>query len=94
MNVKTVKFKGQDVQVHELTVAQLDQVLGSSGELSMIDRIFNPDMVNEQMLTLATGLPTEDLRGSLPSDLRPLVDAVKEVNPDFLSGLGSLLVTT
>jgi hypothetical protein len=90
MNVTTIKFKGKDLKVHELTVAQLDDLLGSTEPLSMIDRIFNPDMVSEQMLVLSTGLPVGELRSCQPSALRPLVEAVKEVNPDFLSGLRSL----
>jgi hypothetical protein len=90
MNVTTIKFKGNDLKVHELTVAQLDDILGNDDPLSMIDRIFNPDMVSEQMIVLTTGLPLGELRSCQPSALRPLVEAIKEVNPDFLSGLRSL----
>lgn len=93
MKVATVKFKGNDIEVRELTVSQLDEVMGAVGELTMIDRVFNPDMVTEKMLTLSTGLPTEELRSCTPSDLRTVVDSFKEVNPDFLAGMRSLSVS-
>lgn len=90
MKIITIKHKGQDIEVRELTVAQLDQILSETGEMSIIDRVFNPDLVNERMLELCTGLGIFELRSCPPSDLRPLVDAVKEVNPDFLAGIRSL----
>ncbi len=91
ISTSIVKFKGGDVEVRELTVEQIDQVMGNKSPLTAIDRIFNPDMVSETMLQLSTGLSSEELRSSSPSGLRPLVEAVKEVNSDFLAGLKSLL---
>jgi len=89
--VKPLSFKGKDIEVRELTVLQLDTVLGSNGDMTMIDRVFNPDMVTSLMLEMSTGVSTEDMRSCSPSDLRPLVDAVKEVNKDFLAGMKSLV---
>jgi hypothetical protein len=90
MNIVTVKLKGEDVEIKELTMQQLDVVLSRAGNMTTIDRTFNPDLVTEQMLELCSGLSIEELRSSTGSDLRPLVDAVKEVHPDFLAGIKSL----
>ncbi|MDD2467370.1 MAG: hypothetical protein PHI97_25580 [Desulfobulbus sp.] len=90
MNISTVKFKGNDIDVRELTVSQLDEVMGDIDKLTMIDRVFNPDMVTEKMLALSTGLPTDELRSSTPSDLRVIVETFKDVNTDFLAGVRSL----
>lgn len=92
MNCTTIKHQGRDIEVKELTVEQLDAVLSAAKQpLTVIDRIFNADMVSEHMLSLCTGLDIAALRSTRPSELRPLVDAVKEVNPDFLSGMRSLV---
>lgn len=85
--VKPAKFKGEDVQVRELTVAELDDILANTGEMSMIDRLFDADLVTERMLSVTTGIPAEDLRSVSASDLRPLVEVVKEAHPDFLSAM-------
>lgn len=50
--VKPAKFKGQDISVRELTVTELDDILANAGEMSMIDRIFDADLVTESMLSV------------------------------------------
>lgn len=85
--VKPAKFKGQDISVRELTVAELDDILANAGEMSMIDRIFDADMVTENMLSVTTGIALEELRSVAASDLRPLVEIVKEAHPDFLAAM-------
>ncbi len=92
MITKTIKFKGIDISVKELTVAQLEEVLqdATTGSMTMIDRVFNPDFISERMIVLSTGLDAAELCTVAPSELRPIVDAVKEVNPDFLAGAASL----
>lgn len=90
----TTKLHGETIEVRELTVSALDQIIAESsspGPLSTIDRIFNPDMVTESMLAASTGLSAEALHKCTPSDLRQVVDAFKEVNSDFLSGMKSLV---
>ena len=89
--MQTITLRGQNIDVRELTVAEIDQVLSDRAELTIIDRVFNPDMVNERMLIQATGLDEEALRQYRPSELRPLVEAVKAENADFLAGVRSLI---
>ena len=88
---ETVTFLGKKVKVNELTVGQLDDILGETEFKSSIDRIFNRDMVTESMLVAATGLSQEDLRSVAPSELRPLVEAFKVANSDFLAGMASIV---
>lgn len=54
--MQTITLRGQNIDVRELTVAEIDQVLSDRAELTIIDRVFNPDMVNERMLIQATGM--------------------------------------
>ena len=90
MHCKTVKFKGQDIQVRELTVAELDAILADD-EATIMDRIFDGSLISEAMVRVCTGIEAGELRASYPSELAVLVEAVKEVNPDFLSGMTNLL---
>jgi len=86
-----VKFKGMDITVREFTAADYEKLLpAAGGKISFIDICFNGDMVDERMLQVATGLDAADLHSTTPSRLRPLVEAVKEANPDFFTGLRSL----
>lgn len=87
--MRRVTYKGVDIEVRELTVEQLETILADAAAPTIIDRLFDADLVTERMLMLCTGLDAEELRRGLPSELRPLVEAVKEVNPDFLSALGT-----
>lgn len=88
--IKTIKFKGQDVDVKEFCANDIEEVIRDKGELTFIDIAFNPEMVTEKMLAIGTGLAVAELRATPPSDLRPLVEAIKEVNADFFSGVRSL----
>jgi hypothetical protein len=88
---ETIDFLGKAVKVNELTVGQLDDILGDTGPASSIDRIFNREMVTESMLLKATGLAPEALRKVAPSELRPLVEAFKRANADFLAGMASIV---
>lgn len=91
--MQTVSFKGRDIQVDELTVSQLEQALQAAGEdarsggVTAIDNCFLADFVTEEMLLLATGLGSEDLRSVRPSELVPVVEAFKAQNEVFLAGL-------
>lgn len=90
MKATRVKFKGADVTVSELTVTQLESAVESSKSFTMIDRIFDSEVVTQSMLEQATGLSGDELRSSYPSEIRLLVDGFKEVNPDFLSGMAAV----
>jgi hypothetical protein len=90
---ETIAFKGSDIEAKELTVAQLDDIITEmeNKSMSVIDRVFNREMVSESMLIHSTGLSAETLRSVAPSELRPLVEAFSRVNADFLSGAASLV---
>ena len=90
MRTTTVKFKGHDTVVRELTVAELDTILADD-EVTTFDRVFDGSMVTEAMVRLCTGFAADELHASHPSDLLILVEAVKEVNPDFLSGMANIM---
>ncbi len=81
---KVVDVAGREVTVKELTVTQLDSLLGQEDyEATMLDRILEKDMLTGDLLHTATGISVQDLSGMAPSAMRPLVEAFKEVNPDF-----------
>jgi hypothetical protein len=90
MRTVNVKFKGQDTVVRELTVDELDSILADD-EVTTFDRVFDGSMITESMVRICTGLDLKELRSSHPSDLLVLIDAVKEVNPDFLSGMANIM---
>ena len=90
MRTANVKFKGQDTVVRELTVDELDSILADD-EVTTFDRVFDGSLITEAMVRICTGLDAKELRCSHPSDLLVLIDAVKEVNPDFLSGMANIM---
>lgn len=90
MRTVNVKFKGQDTVVRELTVDELDCILADD-EVTTFDRVFDGSMITEAMVRICSGLDAKELRSSHPSDLLVLIDAVKEVNPDFLSGMANIM---
>lgn len=49
------------------------------------NRVFDREMVSLKMVELATGLSAGKITAERPSDLRVLVDAVREANPDFFA---------
>lgn len=85
----TVKYKGEEIQVREITLEELRDAL-SGGPMTILEQVFDGEMINQKMLEVATGLSEKDLYG-YPSEIRPLVEACKEVNPDFLSGMASIM---
>ena len=95
-----VKFLGEAVTAREFVMDDLELIYQDNYEqqralatappdapppIRWFDRIFDADMVTRKMVELSTGLSPEALQQARPSDLRPLVDAVKEANPDFFS---------
>lgn len=86
---KTIKIKGQDVVVKELTMAEVDGLLGSAGAGRAVypaEVILDP-VIPQEAVVLATGLSDDDLAGDItPSELAEIWEAVAEVN-GFLSKL-------
>ena len=88
---ETVKFKGQDIEIKELTCDQLDDALDQDAKPSKIDIAFDAEMVSQKMLEVSTGITGSELRQTAISDLRPLVEAIKTVNSDFFTGLRAIM---
>jgi hypothetical protein len=88
---KTVKFLGKNVAIAELSAEQLDGIIDGEEGLSKIDIAFDADMVSQKMIAVSTGISAEELRRVPISELRPLVDAIREVNKDFFLGLAKLM---
>lgn len=90
MNTAVVKFKGKDITVTEATVKDVETILQDTS-VTTFDTIFDGEVVTQKMVELTTGLSVSEIEASRPSDLRPVVEAVKEVNKDFLAGAQSIL---
>lgn len=85
---KTVSFNGRDIEVHEVTVAQVEaweKALGQTDtkDLHMLDRIMGKSMPISGVRLCVPELTDDDL-GVAPSEIAKLYDAVEEVNPFFL----------
>lgn len=86
INRKQVEVADRKVEVKELTVEQLDMLLGvdpATYQVSTLDRILEQHIINGAILSASCGLTEEELIKLAPSRLRLLVDTCKEVNPDF-----------
>lgn len=81
--VESIQFNDKELVVKELTCAELDHLLSENRQMTIVDRLFDEEVVTESMITTATGLTHDDLVKFGPSKLRPLIDAVKEINSDF-----------
>lgn len=86
---KTIKIKGTDVVVKELTMAEVDELLKTVGQgraAYPAEVILDP-AIPQEAVVLATGLTDADLAGDItPSELHEIWTAVAEVN-GFLSKL-------
>ena len=81
---KTIDAAGEEVIVRELTVSHLDYLLSVEDyEATMLDRLLEGEMLTGPLLEAASGIKVAVLAEMTPSELRPLVEAFKEVNPDF-----------
>jgi len=84
-NSKIIEFDGKEITVKELMVSELDALLGQDDHVpSWLDRILDKDLLTGAVLSKSVGMSVADLSAMTPSSLRPLIDACKEVNPDFL----------
>lgn len=76
-----------DVVCRELTVGQLRGMLQADIEGDLVsDYLFEEARLAD--LQLFTNLTREQLESLPPSELRVVVDACKEANPDFFAMLG------
>lgn len=93
----TVKTELGEFTAKELTVGQVRDVLENLGKSAphIVDMLFDDEGVPGISVSLSTGLPLESedktsLLSFSTSDMRKIIHAVKEVNPDFLDLAGRL----
>lgn len=79
---KKLTVAGKEVTVSELTMQQIFDLSGGKYE--------NPVSQISDLLSLTTGLKREDIMPWAPSEIGEMVDAVLEVNSDFLSQANKL----
>ena len=74
------------VTVREMTVAELDRLLHDTGAAdTMLDWLYADQSMTAELITTCTGLEYDALAGRTPSELAPLIEAVKAVNPVFFA---------
>jgi len=85
-NSKIIEIDGKELVVKELTPDDFDSLLqpNEDYQANWLDRILDKDNLSGSVLAASTGLTEKDLSGMAPSALRPMIEAFKEVNPDFL----------
>ena len=84
--IETITFNGKIVEVKELTVKQVrDVFLGiDKAEPQFIDELLN-EPIPAMIITECTGVSVDEMEKQKPSELKPLVEAVKAVNPTLAS---------
>ena len=89
---QTVNTEHGEVTAKELTVGQVRDVLEHIGGTNphIIDILFDDEGVPAIAVSLSTGLPlesdeNESLLNYSAGDMRRVIKAVKEANPDFLA---------
>lgn len=87
---KVVVVGGMEVIVRELTVAGVRNLMQSDGSESMFDMTFF-DEVSLSGLKAFTSLTDEQISNAYPSALKVVIDACKEMNPDFFTWLARVL---
>jgi hypothetical protein len=82
---KAIQFDGKEVEVGELTVAQVDSLLtGSDSKVTTVEMLMNPNIPIGAVVA-STGVSSEQLNGDIaPSELQKLWEAVEEMNPFLL----------
>jgi len=83
------------VKVKELTVSELDSVLldeqpdeadpSPAGTITRFDWLYDHEGMSLSLVMACTGLSRKDIEGSTPSQLEPVLNAVRKVNPVFFS---------
>lgn len=84
-NSKAIQFNGKEVEVSELTVAQVDSLLAVSDiSVTTVEMLLNPNIPISAVVA-ATGISSKELNGDIaPSELQKLWEAVEEINPFLL----------
>ena len=82
---KSIQFNGKEVEVVELTVAQVNSLLADSDiSVTTVEMLLNPNIPISAVVA-ATGISSKELNGDIaPSELQKLWEAVEEINPFLL----------
>lgn len=96
-----VKFLGEQITAREFLIDDIDSIFADNyaqerllrdwdaaagpAPVRWFDRLFDHEMVTARMVELSCGLSPNQLSQCRPSDLRVLVEAVREANPDFFA---------
>jgi hypothetical protein len=84
---KTIELRGQEVTARELTTLEVRNWLSSqrdAAEFDVVDNfLFAEEGVSTADLRLMSDVSAELLDSLTPSEILPLAQAIKEVNPNF-----------
>lgn len=93
--VKKIEVGGIEITARELLVSEVRQWLldlQSPSEIGMVDAMLFEE-ASLQDITRMSGLTLEQIDTLAPSQLRQVIEACKEVNPDFF-GLRARMLST
>jgi len=90
---KIIEMNGEKITVSELTVKQVGGLLDEKKDgptLTAVDFLFGNEVTSEAIM-LSTGLTAEAMDEFTPSDVRLIIDTMKEINPFFFDMMGRLI---
>lgn len=94
--IEIVKIDDREITVKELVVLDIKSLIASTGEkakgslISTVDLLFG-DVLPAEAISLSCGISVDDLESQFaPSELSQIVEAVKRVNPIFLTMIEKL----
>lgn len=84
-NIREISLDGRAVQVREMTVGEIRRWLASKTEAGdLVDSLIFEEIALSD-LSFLTDLPADVVDGLAPSEIRRVIDAAREVNPDFFA---------
>ena len=94
--IKTLEFSGKKIEVHDLTVAEVENILQrlnntEESKLSSINFLFKD--LDEYIIKLTTGLSEEEIKQMPEHVLAKVREAIRELNPFFSKAVDELLET-
>lgn len=89
---KVLVVGGKEVVIRELTVAGVRNLMASNEDSSLFDDTFFED-VRIADLRAFTSLTSDDIEALHPSTIRLIINACKELNPDFFTWMARMEVS-
>lgn len=84
--LREIALDGRKVLVRELTMAELRVWLSEQAgkpSADIVDELFPDDDLRISDLPFFCDLSQDDLAGYAPSEIKPIIAAIREVNADF-----------